>query len=48
METLQLEGLWNFYGRFVLGYSEIVTPITDLLKGNGKDFNIGEAQEAAF
>jgi hypothetical protein len=47
-EVQQILGLWNFYRRFIPGYAQIVAPITDLLKGNGKDFQFREAQEAAF
>jgi hypothetical protein len=41
-------GLWNFYRRFIKGYAGIFAPITDTLKGDGKDFNFGEAQKAAY
>jgi len=47
-EVQQLLGLWNFYRRFVPGYAAIVSPITDLLRGKGKDIIWDEAQEAAF
>jgi hypothetical protein len=47
-EVQQILGLWNFYRNFIQGYPQIVAPITDLLKGNGKDFVFGGAQEAAF
>jgi hypothetical protein len=47
-EVQQILGLWNFYRRFIPNYAQIVAPITDLLKGNGKDFQFREAQEAAF
>jgi len=32
-EVKYLLGLWNFYRRFVSGYSAIGSPITDLLQG---------------
>ena len=41
-------GLWNFYRRFIKGYAGIVAPITDTLKGDGKNFVFGEAQKAAY
>ena len=47
-EVQQILGLWNFYSRFIPNYAQIVAPITDLLRGDGKNFNFGEAQEAAF
>jgi len=47
-DVQQLLGLWNFFRRFILSYASIVAPITDLLKGNGKEFVFGEAQEATF
>jgi hypothetical protein len=47
-EVHQILGLWNFYRRFIPQYAHIVAPITDLLKGNGKDFQFKEAQEAVF
>lgn len=47
-EVQQLLGLWNFYRRFIPSYTSIVAPIRDLLRGNGKEFEFGEAQEAAF
>jgi len=47
-ETQQILRLWNFYRKFIQGYVQILAPITDLLRGNGKDFCFGEAQEAAF
>jgi hypothetical protein len=47
-EVQQLLGLWNFYRRFIPNYAGIVAPITDLLRGNGKDFVFGDTQEAAF
>jgi transposase InsO family protein len=46
-EVQQLLGLWNFYRRFIHNFSQIVSPITDLLKQD-ISFNWGEAQEAAF
>jgi hypothetical protein len=33
---------------FIQNYGQIVATITDLLKGNSKDFQFGESQEAAF
>jgi hypothetical protein len=47
-EVQQILGLWNFYRRFIPNYAQIVAPLTDLLKGNGKDFSFGNAQEADF
>jgi hypothetical protein len=47
-EVQQILGLWNFYRRFIPNYVQILAPITDLLKGNGKDFSFGEVQEAAI
>jgi len=47
-EVQQILGLWNFYGRFISTYAQIVAPITDLLRGNGKDFDFGETQQMAF
>jgi len=47
-DVQQLLGLWNFYGRFVPGFSAIISPISDLLSGDKKLFHWGEAQEAAF
>jgi len=47
-EVQQILGLWNLYRRFIPNYAQIVAPISDLLKGNGKNFEFGEAQEAAF
>jgi transposase InsO family protein len=41
-------GLWNFYRRFIKGYAGIVAPITDTLKGDGKNFSFGDAQKAAY
>jgi hypothetical protein len=41
-------GLWNFYQRFIKGYAGIVAPITDTLKGDGKNFEFAEAQKAAY
>jgi len=47
-QVQQLLGLWDIYQRFIPSYASIVAPITDLLRGNGKEFVFGEAQEAAF
>jgi len=47
-EVQQILGLWNFYRRFIPGYAEIVSPITDLLRGTETTFQWGKAQEAAF
>jgi len=47
-EVQQLLGLWKFYRRFIPSYASIVAPITDLSRGNGKEFVLEEAQEAAF
>jgi len=47
-EVQQILGLWNFYRRFIPGYAEIVSPITDLLKGTEIAFQWGKAHEAAF
>jgi hypothetical protein len=41
-------GLWNFYQRFIKGYAGIVAAITDTIKGDGKNFEFGEAQKAAY
>jgi hypothetical protein len=30
-EVQQLLGLWNFYRRFIVNFSGIISPITDLL-----------------
>jgi hypothetical protein len=40
-QVQQMLGLWNFYRRFIPNYAGIVAPITDLLKGNGKNFVFG-------
>lgn len=40
--------IWNFYRRLVPGYTTIVSPITDCLRGKDKDISSNEAQEAAF
>jgi len=47
-EVQQILELWNFYRRFIPNYAQIVAPITDLLRGDGKNFHFAEAQEAAF
>jgi len=47
-KTQQILGLWNFHRTFNQGYTQRDAPISDLLKGNGKDFRFGGAQEAAF
>jgi hypothetical protein len=47
-EVQQFLGLWNFYRRFIPNYAGIVAPITDLLRGDGKNFNFGESQQVAF
>jgi len=47
-EVQQILGLWNFYRRFIPNYAQIVAPITDLLRGDGKNFKFAEAQDAAF
>jgi hypothetical protein len=44
----QLLGLWTFYRRLIHYYAGIVSPITDLLKGNQQTISWGEAQEATF
>jgi hypothetical protein len=41
-------GFCNFYRRFVRNFSAIAKPITDTLKGDGKNFSWGPAQEASF
>jgi hypothetical protein len=41
-------GFCNFYRRFIQGFSAIAKPITDTLKGDGRQFAWGPAQEAAF
>jgi hypothetical protein len=47
-EVEQILELWNFYRRFTPNYAQIVTPISDLVSGTGKDFVFGEVQKAAF
>jgi len=47
-EVQQILGRWNFYRRFIPNYAQIVAPISDLLRGDGKNFVFGEAQKAAF
>jgi hypothetical protein len=47
-EVQQLLDIWNFYRRLVPGYTTIVSPITDCLRGKDKDISSNEAQEAAF
>ena len=47
-EVKQILGLWQFYGRFIPSYAQIVASIRDLFKGNGKYSSFAEAQEAAF
>jgi hypothetical protein len=42
-EVQQILGLWNFYRRFIPNYAQIVAPITDLLRGDGKSFQFAEA-----
>jgi len=46
-EVQQFLGLWNFYRRFIHDFSDIVSPITDLLRQDVKS-EWGEVQEAAF
>ncbi|CEH12607.1 FOG: Transposon-encoded proteins with TYA, reverse transcriptase, integrase domains in various combinations [Ceraceosorus bombacis] len=42
-------GFANYYQRFILGYSKIVAPLTDLLKGKPKGpVKWGDNQKAAF
>jgi hypothetical protein len=41
-------GFCNFYRRFIQGFSAIAKPITDTLKGDGRQSAWGPAQEAAF
>ena len=41
-------GFCNFYRRFIRGFSAIAKPITDLMKGDGKDYDWGTEQEKAF
>jgi len=47
-DVQQILGLWNFYQRFVPGYAEIVSPITDLLRGPETTIVWGQPHEAAF
>jgi len=44
----QLLGLWNFWRTFVPAVSAIISPISDLLRGDKKLFHWGEAHEVAF
>jgi len=41
-------GFANFYGRFIKDFSKVCKPITEMLKGNPKDFHWGREQEEAF
>jgi hypothetical protein len=41
-------GFCNFDRRFIRNFSAIAKPITDTLKGDGKNFSWGPAQEASF
>jgi hypothetical protein len=41
-------GFCNFYRRFIRNFSAIAKPITDTLKGDGRNFYWGPKQEAAF
>jgi hypothetical protein len=44
-ENQKILGLGNFYQRFIKGYAGIVAPITNTRKGNGQNFEFGEAQK---
>ena len=46
-EVRQILELWNFYRRFVPGYAEIVSPITDVLRRLKTTIEWGKSQEAA-
>jgi hypothetical protein len=41
-------GFCNFYRRFIRNFSAIAKPITDTLKGDGRNFSWGPEQEASF
>ena len=41
-------GFANFYRRFIRNFSGLCKPITDLLRGNPKDFVWTEAVDRAF
>jgi hypothetical protein len=41
-------GFCNFYRRFIRNFSAIAKPITDTLKGDGRNFHWGPEQEGAF
>jgi hypothetical protein len=41
-------GFCNFYRRFIRNFSAIAKPITDTLKGDGKNFSWGPIQQTAF
>jgi len=41
-------GFANFYRRFIKDFSKVCKPITEMLKGNPKDFHWGREQEEAF
>ena len=44
----RLMGLAGFYQRFIHNYSQVTTPITDLLRKDKKKFSWSEETEAAF
>ena len=46
-ELQQFLGFANFYRRFILGYSRIISPLTRLLKKDS-EFNVDESAKAAF
>lgn len=49
LEELQIFlGLSGFYRRFIRDYAKIAVPMTDQLKGKGKDFKWGTDQETSF
>jgi hypothetical protein len=41
-------GFTNFYRRFIRAYSKIAAPLTDLTKGDGKDFQWKPSHQQAF
>jgi len=41
-------GVANFYRQFIQDFSKVCQPITEMFKGNPKDFHWGSEQEAGF
>ena len=49
LEELQIFlGLVGFYCKFVKDYAKITVPMMDQLKGKGKSFTWGDAQQRSF